>query len=97
MDELIRDPVFVGLTRKTTLFGVQYEVCIVNAMCVSMLFIALANPLYFLIMVPVHALCYAVSLKDERIFSLLLLKLVSLSYCRNRHFWKANSYSPLEK
>jgi len=94
MSELQHDLVFQGLTRATTMYGVQYEAFIVYFMLASLVFLAMGNPLYLLLVLPLHGLCYVMSLKDERIFSLLVLKIQSMGACRNRHFWKANSYSP---
>lgn len=94
MAELQQDPVFQGLTRATTMYGVQYEAFILYFMLASVIFLIMKNPLYLLLVLPFHGLCYLASLKDERIFSLLMLKLQSLGYCRNRAFWKSNSYSP---
>lgn len=96
MSDLIQDPVFVGLTRPTTMFGVQFEAFIVNFMFSTMVFLGTGNPLHILVMLPIHGLFYVISLKDPRIFSLVMMKVKSLGYCRNRVFWKANSYSPWE-
>jgi len=97
MSFLVQDPVFAGLTRKTTIFGVQYEVVLFNAMVTGIAFVLSLNLWITLLILPLHGICSLVSFKDERIFSLLVLKLYSLSYCRNRHFWQGNSYSPLER
>lgn len=94
MKDLIQDPVFIGLTRSPTLFGVQFEAGIMNLMFSTLIFLNTGNPLMFLVIVPIHCFFYVVSLKDDRIFSLVFLKLKSLGYCRNRFFWKSNSYSP---
>ena len=94
MSQLIQDPVFVGLTRAPTMFGVQFEAFMFNLMFSTFVFLGSGNPLHLLVMVPIHGLLYVVSLKDARIFSLVLMKIKSLAYCRNRAFWNANSYSP---
>jgi len=96
MDDLNVDPVFVGLTRPTTLFGVQFEAFAVYFICISILFIIVKSLLVFVLILPVHGFCFVMNLKDPRIFELLGLRIQFMSRCDNQIFWKCNSYSPLE-
>ena len=93
-DTVNTDPLFVGLTRPTMVWGVQFEAFVINGMLTAIIFLATGNPLYLLIAGPLHGICYVISLNEPRQFSLLFLWLMSKSKCRNRGYWKVNSYSP---
>lgn len=93
-DTVLTDPLFVGLTRPTMVWGVQFEAFVLNFMLTTIVFLAIGNPLYMLIGFPVHGIAYAISLNEPRAFSLFFLWLIAKSKCRNRGYWKVNSYSP---
>lgn len=95
-EKLEIDPLFVGLTRPTSLGGVTIEVFIFNGFLSVILFMAMGNPLYMFIGIPIHFACKLVCAKEPRYFTLLAQYLTTSSKCRNRFFWKAVSYSPLE-
>ena len=93
-ESVTTDPLFVGLTRPTMVFGVQFEAFVINGMFTAVVFLATGNPLYLAIGLPVHGIAYAISLNEPRAFSLFFLWLMSKSKCQNRGYWKVNSYSP---
>jgi len=91
------DPLAVGLTRPSTVLGVPYEAGLINVL-VSVEALSLTENLLWLLMcVPVHGICYLITLNDPRSFELLLLyartKLGTL--IASRWYWSASSYSPL--
>jgi len=90
------DPLFVGLTRPTMVLGVQFEAFVINGMLTAIVFLATGNPLWLLVGLPIHGIAYVISLNEPRQFSLLFLWLTSKSKCRNRGYWKVNSYSPFK-
>ena len=53
------------------------------------------DPLYLLLALPIHGLCYLVCLKDPRAFRLLWLWLQTKGKSRSRAYWTASSASPL--
>lgn len=91
------DPLAVALTRPSTILGVPYEACMVNIL-VSVEALSLTeNLLWLLICIPVHGICYLITLNDPRSFELLLLwartKLGTL--IATRWYWRASTYGPL--
>jgi type IV secretion system protein VirB3 len=91
------DPLAVALTRPSTILGVPYEACVINLL-VSVEALSLTeNLLWFAMFIPVHGICYLITLNDPRAFELLVLwartRLGTL--IGTRGYWSASSYSPL--
>lgn len=91
-----RDPIFVGLTRPTMMWGVTVEGVLVNFMLTAIIFIASNNILLLLIAVPIHAISYLLCLHDPHIFGLLGQWLKTKGACNSRNYWKASTSSPTE-
>ena len=94
---LIADPLFIGATRPSMLWGVTYSAVMLNAMCIMELFLLTKNLLILLIAAPIHGVCMLLCARDARFFDLVLLwgrtRLPAL--LGNLRFWKASSFSPL--
>lgn len=94
---LIADPLFIGATRPSMLWGVTYSAVMLNAMCIMELFLLTKNLLILLLAAPIHGVCMLLCARDARFFDLVLLwgrtRLPAL--LANVRFWKASSYSPL--
>jgi type IV secretion system protein VirB3 len=94
---LIADPLFIGATRPSMLWGVTYSAVMLNAMCIMELFLLTKNLLILLLAAPIHGVCMLLCARDARFFDLVLLwgrtRLPAL--LANLRFWKACSYSPL--
>src|ERR1700678_4496785 len=94
---LIADPLFIGATRPSMLWGVTYSAVMLNAMCIMELFLLTKNLLILLIAAPIHGVCMLLCARDARFFDLVLLwgrtRLPAL--LSNLRFWKASSFSPL--
>ncbi len=94
---LIADPLFIGATRPSMLWGVTYSAVMLNAMCIMELFLLTKNLLILLVAAPIHGVCMLLCARDARFFDLVLLwgrtRLPAL--LANFRFWKASSYSPL--
>lgn len=91
------DTLAVGLTRPSTVLGVPYGAVILN-MLISVEALALTENLLWLLMcIPVHGICYLITIKDPRSFELLALwARTSLgTLITSRWYWSASSYSPL--
>jgi type IV secretion system protein VirB3 len=91
------DSLAVGLTRPTTILGVPYGAVMLNIL-VSVETLAMTNNLLWLmISLPVHAICYLITLNDPRTFELLALyiKTSFATLLVTRWYWSASSYSPL--
>ena len=94
---LIADPVFVGATRPSMIWGVTYSAVMLNVMALMEFFLVTKNLLVLLIAIPVHGVCMLLCARDARAFDLALLwgrtRLPALF--GNLTFWRASSYSPL--
>ena len=94
---LIADPLFIGATRPSMLWGVTYSAVMLNAMCIMELFLLTKNLLILLLAAPIHGVCMLLCARDARFFDLVLLwgrtRLPAL--LGNLRFWKASSFSPL--
>lgn len=94
---LVADPLFVGATRPSMLWGVTYSAVMLNAMCIMELFLLTKNLVILLLAAPIHGVCMLLCARDARVFDLMLLcgrtRLPAL--LANLRFWRASSYSPL--
>lgn len=91
------DTLAVGLTRPSTVLGVPYGAVILNLL-VSVEALSLTSNLMWLLMcIPVHGICYLITLKDPRTFELLTLwaRTTLGTLITSRWYWSASSYSPL--
>lgn len=85
--ENARDPLFIGCTRPAMIWGISYEAFVVCLISSSMIFLAIGNPFYMLIYVPMHAICYGVCLRDPRAFRLLALWIITKGASNSRNYW----------
>ena len=94
---LTADPLFVGATRPSMLWGVTYSAVMLNAMCIMELFLLTKNLLILLLAAPIHGVCMLLCVRDARFFDLLVLwgRTRLPAFLTNLRFWKASSYSPL--
>ncbi len=94
---LIADPLFVGATRPSMLWGVTYSAVMLNAMCILELFLLTKNLLILLLAAPIHGVCMLLCARDARVFDLVLLwgRTRLPAVLTNLRYWKASSYSPL--
>lgn len=91
------DALAVGLTRPSTILGVPYGAVVLNVL-VSVEALSLTNNLLWLLLcVPVHGICYLITLKDPRTFELLALwaRTTLGTLISSFWYWSASSYSPL--
>ena len=92
--ELIIDPVFVGLTRPATVLGVTYTTFVIEFVGVAFIFLATANPLWLLLLIPAHSLMYMVSAHDQARSSNWMLAVITKGRCLNRLYWRSSTFSP---
>jgi type IV secretion system protein VirB3 len=86
---------FVGLTRPVTIAGIPYGAFVVELMTVALVFLAVGNPLYLALAVPVHAALYLITANDPGAIDVIFMWVKTLGRCRNGRFWGAASFSPL--
>lgn len=90
--KLQSDPLFVGLTRPSLIFGVSQMFFIFNLMG-SMSYYVMANDFKAIILLMInHLIGYIVCAKEPLFIELFLLKMQKCNICRNKFFHGANSY-----
>jgi type IV secretion system protein VirB3 len=83
--ELGADPLFLGLTRPSMLFGVTYTYAALNGLGSLMAFIITSNFLYLLVLLPVlHGIAYLICLKEPLTIELLKMRYSKCNFCKNR-------------
>ncbi|MGZ7870437.1 type IV secretion system protein VirB3 (plasmid) [Methylobacterium radiotolerans] len=91
LEEPLITPLVRALTRAPTLMGVPYLYFMFNGVASAVCFLVTHNLLMLLVCIPLHAIGYLCTLRDERIFEILFVR---FSRCppRARGFWQADSY-----
>ncbi|CAN7320761.1 type IV secretion system protein VirB3 [Variovorax sp. LjRoot178] len=95
---IVPDPLFVGMTRPSMVWGVTYSAMMFNIIVTTESFIVTKNLAWLLAFVPVHGVLYLVCLYEPRFFDLLQLwgrTRLPAMLGGNLRYWRANSYSPL--
>lgn len=86
------DPLFVGLTRPTLLFGVSQVFFILNTVS-CMGYYVLANDFKAIfILLASHLTAYLVCAKEPLFMELYMVKLQKCNGCKNQFYHGANSY-----
>lgn len=91
------DTLAVGLTRPSTVLGVPYGAVVLNLLIAVEALSLTSNLLWLLMCIPVHGICYLITLKDPRSFELLVLwaRTTLGTLITSRWYWSASSCSPL--
>lgn len=90
--KLESDPLFVGLTRPTMIFGVSIQFAMLNMMLSVIIFIQKPGIIIIFIAGIVHLIGYLLCFKEPRFMELYLNKSGKCNQCSNRAFYGANSY-----
>jgi type IV secretion system protein VirB3 len=90
--KLASDPLFVGLTRPTMIFGVSIQFAMLNMMFSLFIFIYYSGILIIFIATFIHLVGYIACFKEPRFMQIWLSKLAKCNKCQNRYFYGANSY-----
>lgn len=77
-------PLFVGLTRPTTLFGLPLSAFVFNMVVIAVLFLATKNVFLILLAIPSHFILRFMTNKDIFIFDNLRLEGITKGRCRNK-------------
>jgi type IV secretion system protein VirB3 len=92
MSTINSDPLFVGLTRPTMIFGVSIQFALLNILVSCVIFVMLSSfkiiPIAFLI----HGIGYILCFKEPKFLELYMNKFQRCSLCKNKAYYKANSY-----
>lgn len=86
------DPLFVGLTRPTLLFGVSQMFVVLNALgCIGFFIMSSDFRALFLLLIN-HLIGYIICAKEPLFLELYMLKMQKCNKCVNKFFHGANSY-----
>ena len=66
------DPLVGGLTRPPMMAGIPYVLFVVEFCLVVLIFINTKNLLMFLLVIPVHAIAYWLTVRDNRFVDVIL-------------------------
>ncbi|MFZ4701730.1 MAG: type IV secretion system protein VirB3 [Candidatus Methylumidiphilus sp.] len=83
------DPLFVGLTRPATIFGIPYEAFVVEFVLVAIVFLGVGDIFYLLLIVPLHGVLYLVGGQNHAVFGSLRAWTMTKGRCMNTRFWGA--------
>jgi len=90
------DPLFVGMTRPASALGVPYGALVVEGVFVVLVFLLTSNPLYLLLVAPIHGILTLVSAHDPGIFGCAWIWLQTTAKRRNLRVWgKISSVAPV--
>ena len=97
--ELYIDPLFVGLTRQSTIAGIPYTAFVVEVLLIAIIFLAVANLFYLALIIPIHSVLYLISASNPKVFNAIFAWIKTNGRCRNTKHWGAASFStkPLKK
>lgn len=91
--KLISDPLFVGLTRPTMIFGVSIQFAMVNMMISVSIFIQTSGLYIIFVAGLIHLVGYILCFKEPRFMELYLNRSSKCNRCPNKSYYGANSYS----
>ena len=87
------DPLFVGLTRPTMIFGVSVQYAMLNLMISVTVFIQKSSIYIIFIAAVVHLIGYLLCFKEPRFMEIYLNYAAKCNQCPNKSYYGANSYS----
>jgi type IV secretion system protein VirB3 len=90
--QLNSDPLFVGLTRPTLIFGVSILYCLLNMMISITCFIQTSSIKVLVVSIIVHIFGYILCFKEPLFMEIALNKASKCNKCSNKTYYGANSY-----
>jgi type IV secretion system protein VirB3 len=94
MTGLVRDRLFVALTRPQMFAGVTYSYFVVNLIVAAEAFLIFRSLWALVPALFVHALGVLIALREPRFVDLWLARLSHCPRVRNHGVWRCNSYRP---
>ena len=86
------DPLFVGLTRPTLLFGVSQIFAVLNALICIGGYVMTNDLRWIPALIVFHVLGFLACSKEPLWLELFMIKMQKCNKCRNKFFHGANSY-----
>lgn len=91
--QLSVDPLFVGLTRPSMIFGVSIQYAMLNLIISVSIFIQDASIYIILLAAFIHLIGYLLCFKEPRFMELYINYAGKCNQCPNKSYYGANSYS----
>jgi len=91
MSERYISPLFIGLTRPAMLLGVNVEFIGIELVVAMMVWSITANPVYLVVVLPLHLFGVICCLFDPHCFR-ILAKRLQCGITTNRKIWKSDRY-----
>ena len=88
------DSIVGGLTRPPMMLGIPFTLFVVEFCVVVLIFINTKNLLMFLLVIPVHGIAYALTVRDNRFVDVIVTRFSKCPITRNHRFWGGDSYKP---
>lgn len=92
MADIGADPLFVGLTRPTLIFGVSIQYAMLNMIVSVVGFIQTSDFRVVFAACILHAIGYILCFKEPRFMELYINKFQRCNQCSNKMYYGANSY-----
>lgn len=89
---LVRDPLFVALTRPQMFAGVTYTYFVVNGVVSTEFFLIFKSASVLAVALIVHLIGVLACLREPRIFDIWLVRVAQCPRVPNYRFWRCNSY-----
>jgi type IV secretion system protein VirB3 len=93
MAGLERNVVFSGLTRPQMFAGVSYSFFVLNLVVTTEIFLITKSFWSIVAALVIHAIGYALCLREPRFLDLWILKSSRCPRVANYNFWRCNSYA----
>jgi type IV secretion system protein VirB3 len=88
------DPLFVGLTRSTMIFGVSFKMFFMNFFVSLLAYINSPGLKVILLAICLHTFAYILCFKEPLILELYMKRAEKCNKCKNKGYYGANSYDP---
>lgn len=92
MSGINNDPLFVGLTRPTLIFGVSLQYAMLNLIVCGIYFIQTSSVKIIFVGIIIHIIGYILCFKEPRFMELYIMKFSKFNKCPNKSYYGANSY-----
>ena len=88
------DPLFVGLTRPTMIFGVSFKFFFFNFFISLLAYVNAPGLKVIFLGVILHTVAYIICFKEPLFLELYIKKAEKCGRCKNNSYHQANSYDP---
>jgi len=91
--QVASDPLFIGLTRPSMIFGVSIQYAMLNLMVSVTIFIQKSSIYIIFIALIVHLIGYLLCFKEPKFMEIYMNYAGKCNQCSNKSYYGSNSYS----